>query len=372
LLSILSLLVLTSSATAGRGGSTTTPDDLLAKARRWRQEESVAAARDKLFRALMSEDSDRGMFERRIWETNADKTRTFPDAAARCSKAERARTGIFIVLGYRQRSGRSQRLVRQVAATLREEGWHARLIDVAEWSTPAQDVRLIDDVITSELPLVDHALLVGFSKGGWDWINWFHGPAKNLPVQQRAKIRLLVDFAAMLRGSAVAGWGADNHGLEATLFRSIMFLRFGVKGAGPKYLRSLSTDPWSRSSFEPLPSIAPRLRAIQFVALPEGDDGYTRANAFFNWTGHSAGRAERWMGPTDGMSESAAQVLPPSERVPKWIVRVKGSHALLDGRYANGGIVSRQYRAKGRTLWNGGEELMDDLMRALPRSTIGW
>jgi hypothetical protein len=312
------------------------------------------------------------MFERRICTTNTDKTRVWPDSAARCSHAKRSRTGIFIVLGYRQRSGRSQRLVRHVAETLRNEGWHAKLIDVAEWSTPAQDVRLIDQVITQELPLVDRALLVGFSKGGWDWINWFHGPAKNLPIEQREKIRLLVDFAAMLRGSAVAGWGADNHGFEATLFRSVMFVRFGVKGAGPKYLRSLSTDPWSDPAVPTLRSIAPRMRTIQFVALPEGADGYTHVNGFFNWTGHAAGRAQSWMGPTDGMSEAAAQVLPPSEHVSKWIVRVKGSHALLDGQYVSGGIVSHQYRARGRSLWNGGDELMDDLMRALPRSKIGW
>jgi hypothetical protein len=227
-------------------------------------------------------------------------------------------------------------------------------------------------VVTRELPQVDRALFVGFSKGGWDWINWFHGPAKNLPIEQRAKIRLLISFAGMLRGSAVAGWGADNHGFEATLFRSVMFVRFGVRGAGPKYLRSLSTDPWSLPPVEPLQSVAPRMRTIQFVALPEGPDGYTRVNAFFNWTGHAAGRTQPWLGPTDGMSESAAQLLPPSEQIPKWIVRVKGSHALLDGEYANGGTVSPRYRAKGRALWNGGDELMDDLMRALPRSTIGW
>ena len=123
---------------------------------------------------------------------------------------------------------------------------------------------------------------------------------------------------------------------------------------------------------KPLRSVAPQLHTIQFVALPEGRDGQTHANGFFDWTSFSAGHWQRWMGPCDGMSESAAQLLPPRENVPTWIVRVKGSHALLDGRYLNGGIVSRAYKAKGRDRWHGGEEVMDDLMRALPRSTIGW
>ena len=365
-------LVFSGPVWAGRGGSTPIEDDLLTQSRLWRQHEGMVTARDKLADALIKEDSDDGMFERRVWTTNGDKSRILPDSAAHCTKAQRARTGIFIVLGYRQRSGRSQRLVRHVAKSMASQGWRATLIDVAEWSTPSQDVKLIDQAMRQELPHIDRALLVGFSKGGWDWINWFHGPAKEHPPAQRAKIRLLVDFAAILRGSAVAGWGASHPGVEATLFRSVMFARFGVKGAGPKYLRSLSTDPWSGLPVTPLRALAPNMQTIQFVALPEGRDGQTHVNAFFNWTSHAAVRAEPWLGPNDGMSESAGQILPPSEDISKWIVRVKSSHALLDGEYLNGGIVSRRYRAGGHTLWNGGDEIMDDLMRALPRSTIGW
>ncbi|MDP9100509.1 MAG: hypothetical protein M3N48_16180, partial [Verrucomicrobiota bacterium] len=167
--------------------------DLLIQARQWRQQLGVGATRDKLLEALLRADANGGEFERRIWTTNLDKTRVWPEAAAECSKAQRARTGIFIVLGYRQRSGRSQRIVRHVARRLQEAGWHAQLIDVPEWSSSAaDDANAIDRVVARELPKVDRAILVGFSKGGWDWINWFHGPARQLPEEQRAKIRLLV------------------------------------------------------------------------------------------------------------------------------------------------------------------------------------
>lgn len=347
-------------------------DDLLARARIWRQREGLAVARDKLLHAVMREDSDHGMFERRVWATNADKARVWPDSAATCSVSQRSRTGIFIVLGYRQRSGRSQRLVRHVEETLRAQGWHAKMIEVGEWSSPEGDVKLIDNVVRQELPVVDRALLVGFSKGGWDWINWFHGPAASLPVQERAKIRLVVDFAAMLRGSTVAGWAARDHGVEAVLFRSIMWVRFGDKGASTAWLRSLSTDPWALPGAKPIRSIAPNLRTIQFVALPEGADGQTHVNHFFDWTGYNSTHWQTWMGPCDGMSECGAQLLPPKENVSKWIVRVRGSHALLDGRYLNSGVVSRRYQAGGRDWWHGGDELMDDLLRALPKSAIGW
>jgi hypothetical protein len=175
-----------------------------------------------------------------------------------------------------------------------------------------------------------------------------------------------------LRGSTVAGWAARDHGIEAGLFRFIMWVRFGSKGASTAWLRSLATDPWTLPNGKPLRSIAPRLRTIQFVALPEGIDGQTHVNGFFDWTGYSSTHCQNWIGPCDGMCESAAQLLPPRENVSKWIVRVKGSHALLDGRYLNGGVVSRQYQTGGRSWWHGGDEVMDDLLRALPRSTIGW
>ena len=350
----------------------TTRADLLTQARRWREEFGLAGARDKLLDALAREDSSHGQFEGRVWATNADRRRTWPDAAASCSAAERARTGIFIVLGYRQHSGRSQRIVRYVARRLQETGWHAELIDVPEWSASASDdVAAIDKVIAEELPKVDRAILVGFSKGGWDWINWFHGPARNLGREERAKIRLLVNFAAILRGSAIARWGADDHGMDATLFRSIMLVRFGARGGTPKYLRSLATDPWSRPDVPSLRLVAPRMRTIEYVAVPEGADGLPHQNGLFTWTSHRATQRQRWMGPCDGMAESAAELLPRTEKIPAWIVRVKGSHALLDGRYLNGGPVSARYQRKGHDQWTGGEELMDDFLRAVPKSALG-
>lgn len=370
---VISFLVFCTAIPANGSSAETHSPDLLARARIWRQRHGLVDARDKLLAALLREDSTKGEFERRIWTTNTDKARVWPGSAAQCSAAERSRTGIFIVLGYRQRTGRSQRVVRYVTNRLQENGWHAQLIEVPEWSTsPADDVAAIDKTITRELPKVDRAILAGFSKGGWDWINWFHGPAGNLPAQERAKIRLLVNFAAILRGSAIAGWAAHDHGFDATLFRSIMLVRFGLKGATSQYLRSLSRDPWSQGNSPSLRSVAPQLRAIEYVAVAEGADGYPHANGLFNWISHRSTEKQRWMGPCDGMAESAAELLPPSEKIPTWIVRIKGSHALLDGHYLNGGATSRRYHAKGDEKWKGGEELMDDFLRAVPKSALGW
>jgi hypothetical protein len=60
------------------------------------------------------------------------------------------------------------------------------------------------------------------------------------------------------------------------------------------------------------------------------------------------------------------QVLPDEAGIPQHIVRVRGSHALLDGRYLSGGLVSRKYSQRGSDFWSGGEEVLDDILRALP------
>ena len=363
------VIALLSGAGALRGAES---PDLLIAAREWRQRDGVVAARDQLLTALVRRDSHGGALEKRIWKTNADKSYVWPDAAERCTGEERGRTGIFVVLGYRQRSGRAQRIVRGVVDRLQADGWSAHLIELPEWSVPAEDARHIHAHVRAALPRVDRAILVGFSKGGWDWIHWFHGPAAELPLQERRKIHLMVDFAAILRGSSIADWAGRHRGREASVMRMIMWARFGTKGARTRFLRDLARDPWADGRRRSLRAVAPHLSTIQYVVLPEGRDGYTRAHAFFAWVNRNATRLQRSMGPNDGMAESAAQILPPFERVPQSIVRVAGSHALLDGRYVNGGVVSQRYRRRSAARWRAGEELMDDLLRALPRSAIGW
>ncbi len=346
--------------------------DLLEEAREWRQRSGVVAARDRLLLEVMREDSDRGAFEQRIWKTNADKSYVFADAAQHCTLAQRARTGIFVVLGYRQRTGKSQRVVRDVVRRLRAQGWNAQLIQMPEWSFPKNDAQHIDAAVRAELPHVDRAILVGFSKGGWDWINWLHGPAASLPPHERDKLRLLVNFAAVLRGSNVADWAAYDRGAEASMMRLMMWVRFGAKGATSVFLRQLAHDPWESRDVRPLRAVAPRVSTIEYVAIPEGRDGFTHVNGLFGWINRNSTRAQKTIGPSDGMAECAAEILPRSERLRQWIVRVKGSHALLDGRYVNGSLVSRTYRRRDASQWTSGEEQMDDFMRALPRSAVGW
>lgn len=354
-----------SSAPAARqvGGG----DDLVGQARAWRAQHGLAEARDRVSDALLKLDAKNGWLEQRVWQANADKHRTWPNSLATLPREERARTGIFLVLGYRTKQGRSEPVIRHGAEYLRQQGWHAMLIESIERGTGEQNAAAVQAVLAEQLPHVDRAVLVGFSKGGLDLVHWYAREAEKLPAAQRRKIKLSVFFAAALRGAAVAEWIVDGSSLGPAV------MRHQLRTPGNEALadvRSTGTDPWATGAVPPLQKLTPGLRSISFVGVPECRDGLTRCDPQFARLARFAAMDWCWLGPVDGLVESAAQVLPPQAGVPQHIVRVHGSHALLDGHYLNGRVVSKIYRARGKDYWLGGEEMLDDLLRALPRSWI--
>jgi hypothetical protein len=340
------------------------PDDLLFQARTWRTEHGMAKARDDLTEALGKLDSGKGEFERRLWRTNADKSLTFPDSLSGLSLAKRHRTGIFLVLGYKTKTGTSERVIRQVESYLKKQGWHAVLVEVKERGTTSEDAAAIQAVMQREMPKVDKAILVGFSKGGLDWMHWFADEAADLPSAQRSKIRLLVTFAGALRGAVVADWVAVGGGPLAGTLRLVARSKSDSESLAD--IRSIGEDPWTGPKKPRIRSLTNGLRHVSLVALPEGENGLTQVDRAFAVFSRLVTAQWRWLGPLDGFVESAAQVLPDEAGIPQHIVRVRGSHALLDGRYLSGGLVSRKYSQRGSDFWSGGEEVLDDILRALP------
>jgi hypothetical protein len=348
--------------------------DLLHAARAWRAEAGLATARDRLAHALAARDASGGALERALAAIQRDPGHVPPASLAALPAGLRRRSGIFLVLGYRQDGGGSAEIVRHTAATLARAGWQARLIPLPAWGTADQDAAAIQDCLARELPALDRAMVVGFSKGGHDWIHWLAGPASALPLREREKIRLWVQFAGALRGSPISTWIAENPGPGAALFRGV--LNLSAKGTRESFadLSGLGEDPWARPPTPPaLQAILPRASAIHFVALPNGLDGHATRHGLFSALSRAVAKADPMLGPNDGLVESAAQILPPGDPTPQTIVRVFGSHALLDGRYAIGGRrVARSYDPP-RPGWQcAGDHLLDDLMRALPRTALGW
>ena len=348
--------------------------DLVAEARAWRRAEGLVVAREKLDARLQKMDANDGMFEKRMWSVNADKSWVYPDSLATIPRPQRSQVGIFLMLGFRQTGKESPAIIARVAESLRAEGWHAELMAVPNRGTAAEDAARIHEVLSRELPKVKRAVLVGFSKGGYDLIEWMRVYGKQLPIKERRKIRLAVNFAGALRGSAVAAWGAGDPALAGAAFRKLLVMQAGQRPDGHATdLQSIARDPWLDDPTWRPRSVLPRLRAIQYVVLPEGSDGRSRRHVLFSTIGRLAERnLGEVIGPMDGLVESAAQVYPEQVGVPQWIVRVLGSHATLDGKYANGAWVSAQYHRGGRAgrLASGGE-LMQDFLRAVPQRWVG-
>ena len=361
------------STPGNRGGAELPPTgDLVAEAREWRKEHGLVEARERLDARLLEIDDGNGWFEKRIWKTNADKSFVYPDSMAMFDPARRSEVGIFLMLGFRQTGNRSPAIVARVAEHLKQQGWHAELIAVPNRGSATENAVLIQRFVEAELPKVKRAVMVGFSKGGYDLIEWMKNHGGDLPERERNKIRLVVNFAGALRGSSVAAWGANDTKFAGGAFRTLLALQAFDGADGCQDLASISGDPWYGAENWRPRSVLPKMRALQYVVLPEGPDGRTENDALFGAIGKLAEKHfDGQTGPLDGLVETAAQVYPKRVGVPQWIVRVRGSHATLDGRYANGAVVSRDYALGGEARLQSGRELMDDFLRAVPRQALG-
>lgn len=344
--------------------------DLILQARQWRKDQGMAAARDKLIASLGCLDAGKGFLEKRLWRTNSDKKYTYPESLASLPQKTRQRTGIFFLMGLQSNAQESELVIRNVETYLTKQGWHAHLVPVPMHGTTQEDAVVIQETLAKHLPHLDRAMIIGFSKGGLDWMYWFAEQGHKLPAKERAKIRLLITFSGALRGSAVARWLTDAWGPVALSTR--YFLRLCRKDGRAMLadVKSIREDPWAGPHPPRMRALTPNLRMVSLVAIPEGPQGRTEVHPGFGILSFIASEHWRWIGPLDGMTETASQVLPEQAGVPQHIVRVMGSHALLDGRYLNGGIVSKAFLKRDSAAWQGGEELLDDLMRALPRDWL--
>ncbi|CAN5907026.1 hypothetical protein BH11VER1_BH11VER1_38000 [soil metagenome] len=348
-------------------------DDLLIAARQWAVESGKAVARDRLEKAMIEQDDGRNFFERRIWKVNENKDYAYPDAASHLTESQRSRTGVYFVLGYQKDQGDSPPIIRAVAEELRRQGFHAVAIETEERKSADESALEIAALLSEDLKKVDRAMLIGFSKGAYDIVRFLTGPAEHLPAHDQKKLRLLVNFSGVLRGSCVADWAAHDHYIGAYAFRAYLNIRSGSLLRNFDDVSSIADDPWQNPSMPSLREHAPNLKyVINYPALPEGKDGFTHKDWLFHRLARSCECKKRIPGPYDGLVESAASILPPDVEVPQWIVRVRGSHSLLDGEYLNGGTVAPSYYKGEKGRVHSGIELMDDMLRALPKSALGW
>jgi hypothetical protein len=340
--------------------------DLPAAGRDWVERYGRRNAVERMDAALGRRDQAHGEFERRLGEACADKSKTWPGAVASLSRAERQMTGIYLVLGFHKNHGRSPPIIREAAAQMVARGFRARVIEAPERQTASASARQIADTLASELPHVRRAILVGFSKGSADLADFWLGPARRLPAGQRRKIRLWVNCAGVLQGSQVARWLAWQDGWESAAVRSFINVKTGALFAGCDDLASIAGDPWHLPGNRLPLGTHGHLLCIDMTVLPDGPDGWPTTDPVFRLIGRGAAGDGVRVGPCDGLVESAASVLPADAGLREWIVRIRGSHAMLDGKYRNGLPVAPAYAQSGRASLFSGAQLMDDIMRVIP------
>lgn len=344
--------------------------DLLQQSRKWVAEYGRAKSRDRLTMALARQDDSKGFLERRLIKTNQEKDYVFPKSLATLPREERGKIGVYFVLGFNQDKGRSPPLIREAVRHMTAQGYQAKFIDVASRQTAQNDAKVIAETLAGELPKVDKAMLLGFSRGGTDLVHFWLGPANNLPVDELAKIKIWANFAGVLRGSEVARWGAAGNDPLAWGFRCFLNWREGAPRTTAEDLASIGYDPW----FYPhrgFPIVmTKKLTVINFVSIPDGEDGWPVDDKHFKILATTAANQARVVGPCDGLVESAAAILPPRTGLEQWIVRVRGSHSLLGGKYLNGNEVAPCFHQGHQARLKSGNQLLDDFMRALPRSLM--
>jgi len=344
---------------------------LLRETREDARKNGSAVARDHLSTSLVHLDASHGAFEQRIWATNADKAFTYPDAIWHLTANQRARLGIYFSLGYGQLKGRSPQIIKAAAEELGRRGFRARVIPAPEHGTTEENAKAIASYVRADSPNVDAVMFIGFSKGAADIQEFLTSYGQYFPKRDRAKFRIWVNFAGVLRGSCVADWLVHDNDPLIAVFRTYLSLQRAEPFQPPDGLHSIAHDPWRSTPAPNLRSFAGHLRVINFPVLPDESSGYSHHAWQFRLLEAERPRRRLQTGPCDGVVEAAATVLPPEAGLPQWIVRVSGSHHVLDGRYLNGAIISPGYAGGETARLASGIPLMSDILRALPKSALG-
>jgi hypothetical protein len=342
------------------------PDDLLYRAREWRQEVGMVGAREKVADELAKMEDSKGELETRVKRTNADRRFTYSDSMAALPRSVKRRTGIYMVLGFRQNTGPAAETLRHLARMLREDGGDAHVVPLNEWGSPRDHAKAIEEFLRGNLHKVDRAVMVGFSMGANSWVRWMTDHSRKWPVSQRRKFQLGVFFAASYRGAAAARWGVEGKGLFPAIFRSKLKKLDGGKGEALAAVGHAAKDPWADEQIPPLEDMFPGFQVVEYVALPDGENGLPARQAMIRRMAGPISRAMPWVGPFDGMVESASQVLPPTDSTPQWIVRVYSSHGITEGTYHTGGEVSAEHGQVEGARPLAGEDMVRDLLRAMP------
>ena len=355
---------------AGLRDTSEDKNDLLHQSRKWVTEYGRAEAADLLEEALADQDESQGLMESRMLATNNEKSLVYPNSLHTIPMEDRKRVAIYFVLGLRQDRGRAAPIIKRAVEHMQQRGFRAQFIDVVPRKTAQEHALLVAESLKEDLPHVDKAVLIGFSRGSADLVHFWLGPSRIIPESDLAKIKVWVNFTGVIRGSAVARWMAVGKEPTAWVFRWCLNMLNMTPRSSMIDLASIGYDRWAAPGNKLPGSVRQHLNVINFVSIPDGTNGWPSKDPYKSILAVNATKHGPVLGPCDGLVESAATVLPPNTEIKQWIVRVKGSHIILSGKYLNGNMVASKYHQGRKARLESGSQLMDDFLRAMPRSLL--
>lgn len=347
---------------------------VLREARDTTRSEGLPRARDLVAKRLAERDFSRGELERRVIATTRDPGFAWPDSLAALPREERRRIAVVLVPGTRTGFGgpsMTRQTLRDAARKSEAMGFDTHFLDTPPRGGVQENAALVAEAVAPVFEEADRVVMLALSKGAHDLVHYLQEHALELPVAQRAKLRLVLTLGGTLQGSVVADFFANSPRLVPVVLRSGLVLRGKREQIG--MLKTIARSPWRPEDASRMAEGFPNLTWVSLAMVPDGEDGRIAERLWSPPIRKRISRFSPYFSPADGLVESAASVLPDGVEVPEWIVRGFGSHAIPNARYADGSPVAPRTKVPGDETLNpaSGGEIMDAYLRALPRSLVG-
>jgi hypothetical protein len=353
--------------------SATGADDLVDQARRISAEKGLLEARDFVTGALAERDDSGGRMEARLLRASGDKGHVYPDSLAALPASTRGRIGIAFIPGMRAKAGKELSkpvaALRHAAEESEKLGFNARLIPAIERGDVDENAAAMAEAIRDVFARNDHIILLAKSKGAHDLIYFLRHQGAGFTPEERAKLKGVCILAGTVQGSYVANWFARDPDPWALGTRATLLL--SGRGRQIAMLKTVAESPWKGAAAGFPRDTFPNLTWINLAVIPEDDDGRASGREWSKFYSEHIQKKAGWESPSDSLVETAAEILPGHLDVPEWIIRIRGNHAFLSGRFLDGSPLTPDSPPleDGMNPASGGE-VMNAFLRALPSSIL--
>jgi hypothetical protein len=349
--------------------------DLISFTRNVRRRRGLKFATDFLYHTLLERDKSRGQIEKRLIQAANNPKREFEDSFKNIPVDKRKKYGVFFLLGILGEKGPNAELVKMASKKVAEMGFVAKVLK----ATPNRSSEINAKILRRQIKRIlsddnlDKVVFVGISKGVSDFAYHFHHFAeKDLDIHERSKLKLFISLAGVTIHSEIATWLNNSRTYKAMALRQLLKAQKITDGVS-----SLSKSYWYEGNRRKVSKLFPNMKWLSVVALPEGLDGLThvaRSSATILNAGTNA--EYKHIGPTDGMVESAAQILPNGTGIEEYIIPVFGPHGMSKARLSDGtplsnlsidsknGLTSKEPNPKS------GAEMIELFFRVIPKDLM--